>query len=140
VAHGDCSVPRGWAEDPRLASWVTRQRTHKWKFDRGESSDGMTVERAARLTALGFVWDQLEVRWEAQLARLTAYKAEHGDCNVSWDWAEDPWLGGWVHQQRHCKQKLDRGELSVSSRGVMTAERAARLTALGFACDIVPIA
>jgi hypothetical protein len=31
--------------------------------------------------------------WEAQLARLAAYKAEHGDCNVPQRWAEDPQLG-----------------------------------------------
>jgi hypothetical protein len=149
TTHGACSVPRrwedsrlgkkGWAVDSRLAGWITRQRAHKRKLDRGEPSDEWTAECEARLTALGFVWDQKEAEWEAQLARLTAYKAEHGDCDVPWDWAGDPYLSSWLHQQRHCKQKLDRGELSVSS-GEMTAERAARLTALGFAWDIVPIA
>jgi hypothetical protein len=34
-----------------------------------------------------------------------------------------------LHEQRACKQKLDRG---APGKG-MTAERAARLTALGFA-------
>ena len=57
AAHGDCNVPQGWAEDPRLGSWVSNQRTRKRKLDRGEPSEGMTAERAARLTALGFVWD-----------------------------------------------------------------------------------
>ena len=33
------------------------QRAHKRKLDRGEPSEGMTAERAARLTALGFVWE-----------------------------------------------------------------------------------
>jgi hypothetical protein len=50
----------------------------------------MTVRRAARLEALGFAWARPkggvyglpnEAAWEAQLARLAAYKAEHGDCN-----------------------------------------------------------
>ena len=56
AAHGDCNVPRGWAEDPRLARWVTKQRVLKRQLDRGEPSQGMTAGRAARLTALGFAW------------------------------------------------------------------------------------
>jgi hypothetical protein len=42
--------------------------------------------------------------------------------------AEDPRLGNWVGKQRTLKRQLDRGE---AGRG-MTAEGAARLTALGF--------
>ena len=57
AAHGDCRVPDGWAEDPRLANWVKTQRSYKRRLDRGEPSAGMTAERAARLTALGLVWD-----------------------------------------------------------------------------------
>jgi hypothetical protein len=66
--------------------------------------------------------------WKAQLARLVAYKAAHGDCNVPVGWAEDPHLGMWVMIQRGLKSKLDRGEHDL----VMTVERAAMLTALGF--------
>jgi hypothetical protein len=33
------------------------QRNYKRRLDRGEPSQGMTVARAARLTALGFVWE-----------------------------------------------------------------------------------
>jgi hypothetical protein len=58
AAHGDCNVTRGWAEDPRLGRWVMTQRRGKRKLDRGESSDGMTAERAARLTSLGFAWER----------------------------------------------------------------------------------
>jgi hypothetical protein len=61
-AHGDCNVPRGWAEDPTLGNWVGHQREYKKKLDRGESSDRMTAERAVRLEALGFAWQALVVR------------------------------------------------------------------------------
>ena len=44
-------VPKLWAEDPRLANWVHDQRARKRKLDRGEPSERMTVEGAARLTA-----------------------------------------------------------------------------------------
>ena len=66
--------------------------------------------------------------WEAQLAKLAAYKRKHGDCSVPNCWAEDPKLGGWVKSQRANKRKLDRGQ---PSKG-MTAERVAKLEALGF--------
>jgi hypothetical protein len=136
--HGDCKVPPGWAEDPRLANWVSRQRYLKRKLDGGKPCEGMTAARAAKLAAIGFVWDphaqwevQWEAQWEVQLARLAAYKAEHGDCSVPVRGAEDPRLGTWVHTQRVLKRKLDRGE---PSKG-MTAARAARLTALGLVWD-----
>jgi hypothetical protein len=57
--------------------------------------------------------------WEAQPARLIAYQAEHGDCNVPGDGAEDKRLGKWVEKQRTHKKKLDRGEPSLG----MTAAR-----------------
>jgi hypothetical protein len=120
AAHGDCNVPQGWAEDSRLGKWVHIQRQGKRKLDRGVPSDGMTVARAARLKALGLVWEGHTLRshpkdaeWEAQLAQLAAYKAEHGNCNVLQCWAEDPRLGIWVNTQRQDKRKLDRGEYSL---------------------------
>ena len=57
AAHGDCSEPKLWTADPQLGTWVSKQRTLKRKLDRGEPSEGMPEERAARLTALGLNWD-----------------------------------------------------------------------------------
>jgi hypothetical protein len=142
AAHGDCSVPQRWAEDPWLGSWVNDQRKYKKKMDRGEPSEGMTAARVGRLDALGFAWELSaaaiskqrskgrwdDAGWEAQLAKLTAYKSARGDCNVPQRWAEDPPLGRWVVTQRTCKKKLDRGEPNEG----MTAARAAKLDALGF--------
>jgi hypothetical protein len=138
VEHGDCNVPQSWAEDPKLANWVHNQRQNKKKLDRGEPSKGMTAARAAKLEAIGFAWDAPphgclpnDTGWEAQLARLKAYKAEHGDCNVPQRWADDPPLGQWVRRQRVYKRSFDRGEPSEG----MTAARAAKLEALGFAWE-----
>jgi hypothetical protein len=104
---------------------------HDYPLDRGEPSKGMTAERAAKLEALGFAWDPGGAGWEEQLAKLKKYKRRHGDCSVPLRWAEDPVLGQWVNGQRKLKKALDRGE---PSKG-MTAERAAKLEALGFAWD-----
>jgi hypothetical protein len=56
AVHGDCNVPRSWAEEPRLGRWVDHQRAHKKALDRGDPSARMTVGRAARLEAMGFAW------------------------------------------------------------------------------------
>jgi hypothetical protein len=68
-----------------------------------------------------------EARWEAQLAKLAAYKAVHDDCRVLTNWKEDPSLGAWVAKQRGYKRLLDRGEACRE----MSAERAAKLEAIG---------
>jgi hypothetical protein len=47
-------------------------------------------------------------------------------------WAEDPSLASWIHNQRTNKKKLDRSDASPG----MTAARAAKLEALGFAWDV----
>jgi hypothetical protein len=56
-AHGDCNVSTLWAEDPRLGSWVRRQRPCRRALDRGEPSKWMAAARAAKLDALDFAWD-----------------------------------------------------------------------------------
>jgi hypothetical protein len=58
--------------------------------------------------AVAAAWEA--AAWEAQLARLAAYKASHGDCRVPQGWAEDPRLSKWVNNQQAYKQKLDRGD------------------------------
>ena len=98
----------------------------------------MTADRAARLTALGFTWDAAaagaalpnEAAWEAQLVRMTTYRAAHGDCDVPNRYANDRPLGTWVAVQR-TRKKLDCGEPCEG----MTLERAARLAALGLVWD-----
>lgn len=143
AAHGDCNVlaaPQGWAEDPSLARWVNTQRTRKMRLDRGDASPGITAARLARLAALGFSWvgagkSQAALQpeaWEAQFAKLEAYKEQHGDCDVPPRWAADPRLANWVRTQRACKRRLDRGEANPR----ITASRAARLAALGFAWSL----
>ena len=49
--HGDCNVPRDWAEDPALGSWVMTQRNCKRKLDRGDPRPKITAARAAKRAA-----------------------------------------------------------------------------------------
>jgi hypothetical protein len=72
--HGDFNVPQGWAKDPPLANWVNKQRANKKMLDRGDPSHGMTATRAARLTALGFVWDRSRSATSAEQKRSPPQK------------------------------------------------------------------
>ena len=146
LKHGNCNVPKKWAEDPRLATWVSNQRSRKKNLDRGQPQPILETQ-VVQLEALGFEWRRLSgesgvlgqnrasigtnagqnALWEAQLAKLKTYKRKHGDCNVP----RDAKLGNWVKAQRILKKQLDRGEPSAG----MTAERAAKLGALGFTWD-----
>ena len=96
--HGDCKVPRESIQDRPLGRWVTIQRTLKVKGH-------LHSERIQRLEALGFDWDPLTAQWEEMYARLVAYKAQHGDCTVPYEWKQDRPLGRWVGDQRKLKTK-----------------------------------
>jgi hypothetical protein len=90
----------------------------------------MTAERTALLTALDFAWGEghRAMEWATQVAKLEAYKTEHGDCDVPTGWVEDLALGNWVHRQRSNTLKLDAGEPTPG----ITAARVVELTGLDF--------
>jgi hypothetical protein len=111
-------VPTRWKRNPQLGTWVTTLRHLKTK--KGKLSE----ERRKRLDALGFGWDRLTTKWNANFQALEAYKEEHGDCNVPKRWKKNPQLGGWVSRQRLCQAK-----------GTLSEERWKRLDALGFDWD-----
>jgi predicted helicase len=111
-AHGDCNVPRGWSENPQLASWISTQRTSKCK---------LRSDRIARLEEIGFDWNTDETAWEAMFLELQAYKSEHGNCNVPQRWPDNPQLARWVNNQRNAK-----------TGGKLSDERTERLDAEGF--------
>ena len=89
-------------------------------------------ERRAELDALGFVWDDLERRWEEARAALLAYQEVHGDLEVPYafvvpseaPWPEEVWgmkLGSRVNTIRN-------DEIYVKDH----PERRAELDELGF--------
>ena len=113
--YGDCRVPAAWPENPSLGIWVSNQRG-------AQRAGKLSPERTARLEALGFEWGTLANDWENSFAALTAYKAKYGDCRVPTQGGhENAYLGRWVSTQRR-----------VRKAGKLSAERVARLEALGF--------
>ena len=112
--NGHCEVSDAHvaADGYPLGQWVRVQRRQK---------DRISAERKARLDALGFIWDVLAQQWEVGFQHLAAFVREHGHCRVlATHVAADGYrLGQWVKVQRRRKNR-------------MSAERKARLDALGF--------
>ena len=138
--HKLCRVPKNHPADPKLSRWVASQRKYKKRLDTGDPRPKTTAERVAKLDALGFEWSPPpvgggrkvdEAGWEAMRAKLAAFKAERGHCRVLAKHPADPQLGTWVEYQRMYKKMLDAGY----PRPCITAERVAKLEALGFEWD-----
>ena len=115
-AHGDCDVPRNRSENPKLATWVGKQR---------DKRETLSEDHIRRLDELGFVWNPREVAWEGMFALLVEYKEAHGDCNVPREWPKNPKLARWVTKQRHERVKE-----------TLSEDRIRRLDELGFVWDL----
>jgi superfamily II DNA or RNA helicase len=113
---GDCSVPKQFLTEDgfKLGGWVQNQRARH---------EQLPLERRARLTALGFIWDPHEARWEEGFKHLVQYKEEAGDCLVHNKLKTENGfpLGQWVAVQRTAKW--------------LSPERLERLQILGFIWD-----
>jgi len=115
--HGHCNVSRSWTESPRLSNWVHNQRS---LGNRGQ----LSLERKARLDALGFNWEPYTAQWEEGFQHLQAFVNECKHCGLSSNYicADGYRLGQWVAVQRTQEESL-------------TPERKARIDALGFIWD-----
>jgi hypothetical protein len=146
-AHGgDVAVPQAFVVPAHSPPWP--QAT--WGLRLGSRVDNIRSqgayvkhrpERRAELDALGFVWNDLERRWEEVRAALLAYKELHGDLEVPQDFtvpeeAPPPWpqearglkLGSRVNRIR-CEGLCVKGH----------PERRAELDALGFVWKLDPL-
>ncbi len=127
---GHCHVPVQWEEDRKLGEWVAFQRDQARRLR-------LPDNRRQRLDSLGFVWkpdsrfnlppfpttrapaQNLINLWEQRFAELCAYQKQHGHANVTK--GQNPVLGHWRDVQREFYHK-----------GRLSAERIARLEAIGF--------
>ena len=110
---GDCDVPTRYKENRRLATWVVGQR-------QAQKLGELSKEKIQRLNQIGFPWNPLDNLWEDYLAKLAAFKREHGHSNPSQLLKQYKGLGVWVTRQRL---------LRVDGR--LNAERIAQLEAAG---------
>jgi len=116
--HGDCNVPAYWSENPRLASWVQRQRTSR-------RLSTLTQDRLKRLDKIGFVWAKVGKAWESKYAALVEFQRIHGHCRVSTLSKDHASLGNWVRTQRGRRR-----------RGQLSQEQIRSLDRLGFSWEL----
>lgn len=115
--EGNCDVPNNYPANPKLSTWVGKQRVSRAKGT-------LSRERITQLDAIGFNWDPRDADWEASFSALAQFHAAHRHCDVPSTWKEDPALATWVERQRKL-QKV----------GQLSEVRRARLDALGFVWD-----
>ena len=78
-AHGgSCNVPRRYAENPKLGTWVDTQRKQYKKFQQDPATSYMTQERIERLESIAFEWGiTFSAEWDTKFNELVAYKDAH---------------------------------------------------------------
>lgn len=97
--HGDYMVPWNYEKDPKLGSWVSKQRHY-------HSNGVLPQKRVESLQKLGFTWDVTKKTWYIMFSQLSKYKEEHGDCMVPIHYKENPKLGRWVYVQRNKGRRM----------------------------------
>ena len=113
--HGHCNVPSRYEKNPKLGTWVKKQRQAK-------AEQKLVPERERWLEDLGFVWSKSsDERWEEMFRQLEEFHMEYGHCNVPRHYEENPQLGWWVNNQRQAK-----------ADGKLAPERERRLEDVGF--------
>ncbi len=110
--HGHCNVPGRRVENPKLATWVSKQRDRKHTLDEN---------RIRRLEEIGFAWEPISEAWEQVFSELVRFKSVQGHCDVPKTWSENPRLAGWVGNQRESY-----------SKGKLPESRIRRLEEVGF--------
>lgn len=127
--NGHCEMPMNIPGNPKLGRFVNTMRVQR-------NNGKLSADRVAKLDALGFAWvssSREEVAgkginraWKTRYDELVQYKAIYGDCEVPYNWSENPELGRWVSQQR---QQRKSGKLHL--------KRVEMLQAIGFDWGVV---
>mmetsp|Transcript_14690 Transcript_14690/g.22430 ORF Transcript_14690/g.22430 Transcript_14690/m.22430 type:complete len:291 (-) Transcript_14690:432-1304(-) len=120
------SFPNQHSDQPKLFGWVKRQRCQYKLYQRGKEST-MTQERIDLLNSIGFVWNQQETLWESRFKELVDFKKKYGNCDVPYNYEENPKLANWVKIQR--RQYV---LYQANSASNITFERIKKLEKLGF--------
>lgn len=127
--HGHTRVTQ--ADNMPLSNWVGTMRKAYKKAGRGDKSPTvLTPNRFAKLQSIGFEWEIKAAgngdTWERRFNELLQYKAEHGTAHIPR--ADNTKLHAWCKFQRKKYNRIQKGE----ARGLLSEERVARLTAIGF--------
>lgn len=152
--NGDCNVPQKYPQNPALGIWyvmiaelpncigffgsyllhyrVNKMRMEKKHYDEGERSV-LCEEKISALDDIDFQWAKRkgDVLWEERFQDLKQFFEQKGHCRVPTKYKKDTSLGRWVSTQRKQYKEMKDGKKTL-----ITAERIARLEALGFCWNL----
>lgn len=113
--HGNSDVANSNEDDRQLATWVAYQRAQRKK-------EALSEEQIKLLEEIEFTWKYRDRgSWEDRLAEVISFKKIHGHCDIPLKLTDPPKLGAFVNATRVQRNK-----------GVLSAERIAKLDAVGF--------
>jgi ankyrin repeat protein len=116
--HATANVPNQWAEDPKLAAWVSSQRQ---KHKKGE----VIPEQIKLLEELGFSWSLRERgTWEDRMIELVEFKKQHGHFDVPTTYMPAPKLRQFIASTRYQHRT-----------GSLDNDRIKRLAEIGYTFD-----
>ncbi len=119
--YGHCDVPRGFTDNPSLASWVNNVRQSHRK--------GMLEQnKIQELSKLEFNWYPHDAKWYKRLSELKEFKKKHGHCNIPKEFSNIS-LAAWVNTMRLSYKK-----------GTLEQNKVKELNKLGFnwsPCDAI---
>ncbi len=120
--HGDLDVPYYYvsSDGVKLGIWIANTRFAKRNEGTGRAK--LTEEQAARLDALGMIWENKnDTIWERSYAAACRYRKKYGsmDIPVAYVTEDGCRLGRWIRKQKE------------TYRSGMGAERRKKLEALG---------
>lgn len=109
--HGNLLIPKSYvtAEGLNLGSWLLTQKRVK----SGKIAGSMSEEQAARLEAIGMIWDDSSSRkWNYAYKQLISYKQTYGNLDIKAAYVTENGfaLGKWVSNIR---SKWQRGEYEI---------------------------
>lgn len=111
---GHCMVPKEYPENPKLGSWVAKQRS---LFNK----DQLQKDRIEKLENIGFSWHSKNDRWQKNLTRLDEFRKKTGHFNILKEHPEDLQFDSWIRTQRKFYRE-----------GSLSQERIDALEAIGF--------
>ncbi|OQR83648.1 hypothetical protein ACHHYP_14439 [Achlya hypogyna] len=138
--HGDLCIPQDFripSQDPAWPRDLWGMRLGLAVRSIRQKTDVMSP-RYAQLSAMGFVWNVLELSWDTKVVALTTYKALFGDLLVAYNfkvpsehcaWPVETWGLKLGHAVHNIRQNADD----------MAADRRATLEQLGFVWDFLEL-
>jgi len=130
---GNANVPPNFPQNPSLGRWVSKQRTEYKKFQNGNLSCGLTIEKIQNLNNIGFKWSICTTEtWNARYDELISYATEFGNANLPQSFPQNPPLGYWVAKQRSKYKMFQKGNKVCG----ITTSQIQQLNNIGFEWSI----